>query len=362
MAKKILYIIDSLSRGGAELLLVEFIASLPMEYEVTVVILHEPDTLRIKLPEATTLLKLDFKNKYSIAGCAIKLNIIIKQYNITLVHAHLYLSTLVARLATPTGIPLVFSVHNALSEEVFAGSCIGKWLERLTYNPDQQAIFVSNASYSDYARHVALGPKATIIYNFVTDAFFDAGLTHRVSSGKSLSLVAVGNLKKQKNFETLIAGMDLLKDEPGVSLAIYGEGPERSALQKLIAHYGLDRVILCGSHDNLAEVLPRYDAFVLSTRYEGFCVAMAEAMATGLACLVSDIAVLKEVSEGKQLYFNPTNPEEFAAQVKGILQQPEKLQVLGQLAKQTAQKYKRVSYTLAVTKIYTSLLQHRNGR
>jgi GalNAc-alpha-(1->4)-GalNAc-alpha-(1->3)-diNAcBac-PP-undecaprenol alpha-1,4-N-acetyl-D-galactosaminyltransferase len=68
-----------------------------------------------------------------------------------------------------------------------------------------------------------------------------------------------------------------------------GEGPERPRLEAQIRAAGLEeRVRLCGWIPDPASVLRTCDAFVLSSRFEGFPNALLEAMALGLPAISVD--------------------------------------------------------------------------
>lgn len=89
--------------------------------------------------------------------------------------------------------------------------------------------------------------------------------------------LALGRLHERKAFDVLIraaAGV------PGAHLWIAGEGPERRALERLIAGLGLSgRVRLLGWRDDREALLAASDYCVLPSRYEPFGTVMIEAWA-----------------------------------------------------------------------------------
>jgi len=101
---------------------------------------------------------------------------------------------------------------------------------------------------------------------------------------RACTLLAMGRLSPSKGFDLLLEAFSMIaKDWPDWKLRILGEGPERGALESLIATYGLEeRVELEGWVDAPHAALARAGLFVLSSRYEGFPVGLLEAMACGL--------------------------------------------------------------------------------
>ncbi len=103
-------------------------------------------------------------------------------------------------------------------------------------------------------------------------------------------LLATGRLCHQKGFDLLIpAFANLAADFPDWKLAILGEGDDRTPLQALIdRHDCQDQIVLVGAVGNVSDWYFRAEAFVLSSRFEGFGNTLAEAMAHGCACVSFD--------------------------------------------------------------------------
>lgn len=98
------------------------------------------------------------------------------------------------------------------------------------------------------------------------------------------NLVAMGRLGPEKGFDWLIEAYARLSATfPDWHLIIYGEGQERPRLEALIREKGLEgRIRLPGIEQHPEQVLPHADVFVVSSRYEGFSMVLAETMAMGL--------------------------------------------------------------------------------
>ncbi len=110
------------------------------------------------------------------------------------------------------------------------------------------------------------------------------------ATGAGSRVVAVGRLDRQKGFDLLInAFADIARHTPSMTLTIFGEGPERRALEEQVRHLGLsDRVRLPGTTKSPVEWVNAGDIFVLSSRFEGFPNVLLEAMSAGLASIAFD--------------------------------------------------------------------------
>ena len=97
-------------------------------------------------------------------------------------------------------------------------------------------------------------------------------------------LLSVGRLGYQKNYQVLVAAFSRLAARyPDWDLAIVGEGEDRPSLEPLIGAEGLEnRVVLPGVTKSVDEWYASSHLFCLSSRWEGFPNALAEALAHGL--------------------------------------------------------------------------------
>ncbi len=104
------------------------------------------------------------------------------------------------------------------------------------------------------------------------------------------TVLGVGMLTGVKRFELLIKVFSSLAAKFTMwDLIIYGEGPDRAKLEKLIEAEGLSgRVLLPGRVENIISCMKSADLFVLTSRTEGFPNALCEAMVSGLPVISFD--------------------------------------------------------------------------
>src|SRR5205807_1946109 len=95
-------------------------------------------------------------------------------------------------------------------------------------------------------------------------------------------LVAVGRLRMQKDFPTLIKAFALVRKVRLARLVIIGEGRQGANLQRLIETLGLkDDVALAGYMENPFAWMARASLYVLSSVWEGLPGVLIEALACG---------------------------------------------------------------------------------
>lgn len=107
-------------------------------------------------------------------------------------------------------------------------------------------------------------------------------------------------------------------------LYLIGEGPSRNLLQNLVKELGLDDYVHfegLKTQEYIFQHLCEYDLFVQPSRYEGFGLSVAEAMAAGLPVLVSDIqGPMEIIGHGKYgMTFKAGDDADLAKKLKTIL-------------------------------------------
>lgn len=131
--------------------------------------------------------------------------------------------------------------------------------------------------------------KSKVIYNPI-DLKENAGIA--LKSKKEKKIVTAGRLMPQKNQKMMIrAFANVMKKHPEYQLVIYGEGPSREELEKLVKELGItENVLLPGNVSDIHERIKNAEIFVLSSDYEGMPNALIEAMCLGLPSISTKVS------------------------------------------------------------------------
>jgi teichuronic acid biosynthesis glycosyltransferase TuaC len=159
------------------------------------------------------------------------------------------------------------------------------------------------------------------------------------------ALVTVGHLVARKRHADVIRALWLLRERlPDLRYLVIGDGPERERLAHLAAELGVaDRVELVGQLPHQQAVARARTAriFVMPSVDEAFGVVYVEAMAAGLPAIgARGEAGPQEIAaagEGIRLVA-PGDVEALAAEIEGLIAEPEYARSLGEAARETVRR------------------------
>ncbi len=151
----------------------------------------------------------------------------------------------------------------------------------------------------------------------------------------------VGRLHAQNGIDILIrAAGRILRDAPGTTFNIVGEGPEKKVLRNLAAREGVsEHIRFTGFVGNVGNVLAASHLLVLPSRWEGMPNVVLEAMACGRPVVASNVDGCSEVVEDGETgrLVPPEDPDALAEAVLEILQNPERAKAMGQAGRSRAE-------------------------
>lgn len=223
----------------------------------------------------------------------------LRRHRVDVVHTRnaesFFYGSVAAKLA---GVPrLIHSEHG----RTFDDRALRFWAQRQLTRLADTVFALSEQLRRDLVKHVGLpAERIDVLYNGVDLARF--GSADRRDARTRLGLAAdavvigsVGRLVAVKNYPLLLRAMA----HPAlahVTLVLVGDGPERATLEALAATLGLaDRVRFLGHREDVAQLLPALDTFVLPSLSEGMSNTLLEAMACSVPAIASDVGGNAEI-------------------------------------------------------------------
>lgn len=166
--------------------------------------------------------------------------------------------------------------------------------------------------------------------------------TVRHPSVGPLRLVFVGRLHEAKGIHDLRTIDCLLRDRGvEVSWTIVGDGPERAALLKAWPESARVHYVTPASNAEVLQICAGGDVFVLPTRFEGFPVALLEAMSAGLVPVVSDLpsGIPEVVTPGSGFRLPVGDNEAFVAAIAQLSESPAMLETMSKASREQAERF-----------------------
>ncbi|MBI5961164.1 MAG: glycosyltransferase [Chloroflexi bacterium] len=366
---RLLYVIDSLKIGGAEMLLLGMARRYLSEgHEIRIAYFSEgglhKDFEALGIP-LTRLSQRGLKDPRALT----RLVNLIRTYRPDVIHTHLFKSDLVGQIgAALTRVPArISTLHNTSQwrkNPLFSGIMRGVML------PCDRIIAVTQY-VRDYAHQWSHYPlsRMIVIENGVDTIRFDPDHTTPLDRQAVWGLApdspvigVIGRLHPAKGHDILLrAAVEIVREVPTAQLIIIGDGELRAALESLSIELSLqDHVVFTGFMRDMPGVMAALDVVVFSSRWEGLPVTLLEAMSMGRPVVATSVGGIPDVltHETNGLLVLPDNPAALAQEVLRILRDVTLAGRLGKSAQETiCERYSADVMVQRIMKLYREILE-----
>lgn len=289
--RKVLFLIPTLTGGGAERVIVTLLQHLDRSrfQPVLAVVDMRRAAFRAQIPEDVEVIDLQARRVRNALPAIIRLVWRRRPDVVFSTLSHLNLALAIVHPLLPRGVRSVARESCVISENLVAHARFPRlwaWMYRRFYGRHDLVVCQSDDMHQDLVRSFGFPDAQAITINNPVDAERIRTLAQQpmeqalAQPGRTV-LVAAGRLEPQKGFDLLVDALALLAD-PSLQLFVLGEGDAGTALQAQVRAKSLEsQVRFVGFQANPYAWIARADAFVLSSRFEGFPNVVLEALACG---------------------------------------------------------------------------------
>ncbi len=327
---KIIHVVLSLGKGGAEKLLVD-VLPLYVEkgHDVSILQLSsikESQEYIISVKKAGikffTLSNGSFRNVLLIK----KLRTFFKKNHFDIIHVHLFPCVYWVALATlnmKSRSVLIFTEHSSQNRR--NAKFYMRPIERFMYGRYDRIVAISEKIKEKLDQWLGLSEKIVLIPNGVNQSKFRNAKSYPPSfwyermnlRADYYTILMVARFSPPKDHITVIEALEMLPSN--YQLVFVGDGENQGAIRNLVAEKKLSNsVYFAGFRLDIPELMKSADLIVLSSLYEGLSGVTLEALASGTVFLGTDVAGIREVVPNRSFLFTKRDSLHLAQKIKEV--------------------------------------------
>lgn len=332
----ILHFITSTGFGGAQIMLLRYLRALgPRARNHSVLSLmpqgaigHEIKSLGVPVHDAGLQ-----QGGYSV-GALRNVRRHVRDTRPDLIHGWMYHGNLAARLATcasRSAPPVLWAVHHSLQNIrnerrssrliIRAGAALSGGVSGISYCAQISA-----------RQHEAIGfasNRSVVIPNGIDTEEFRPDPSARARLGATLGVpddrIIIGNVGRDhpmKDQARMVAAIACLLDKGcDVQGVLIGTGQETGSARRAADALGIsDHISTLGERSDVAQLVSGFDIFLLPSAWgEAFPLAVCEAMACGVPCVVTDVGDSRYIADDTGIAIRPADTQAMAAALSKLV-------------------------------------------
>ena len=360
---RVAHIISGLWRGGAEQNLVNLLKYMDSSrFELHVICLRQPGFYAPQLETLGIPVHLcRVKRRLSPHGL-FRLQKLLRTLKITIAHSHMYRSNTTGTIAAILArVPVIINhIHSIRAWDNQGQIKMDRRLMRFR----DGFIFVSKSVQLAYLKEVSVPTsRQSVIYNGIDRAHYSPGSPNPMKLSGDIRIGAVGRLMKVKGFDRLLEIIaDINLSDRNIQVYILGDGPMQDELQKKAEKMNLQGYFhLLGFSEEVSSFLRSIHIFAMPSLWEGFPLALIEAMATGLPCIACGVGgILEAINHEKNGFLvPPADLTQFRNHLLALVENRQLRQTIGMAARESTMKFSVQNMASEVENLYTKLLDNK---
>lgn len=361
---KVLHLIKSLGRGGAEMLLAESLLlhnKNQFEFHYVYFLPWKNQVVQQLSDAGGKVTCLKATNSINIFFRAAELINYIRQHKIDLLHCHMPITGLLGRYVhSKIGIPVIYTEHNLQERYHF----ITRFFNKITFNYQTETIAVSGDVKNSIDKNIKPRINVSVVENGINVEKFvrnsEDGMRIRSEYNIPQNAVVVGNIavfrsqKRLKEWVEVFASSS--KSNPNLFGLLVGQGPFMEQVEESIEAHGLkNKIILAGLQSDVKPYYSAIDILMMTSLYEGLPIALLEAMSMECAVVCTNAGGTKSVIRNGDDGFlvNVSEWKDLSALIDKLVSTPLLIQQFGIKArKRVMESYPLNKTVLSLEEIY----------
>jgi len=282
---KVMLFITGLGMGGAEKVVCELADKLYESGQEVSIVYFTGEILRRPENKEITLHKIALNFNLSIFNALISLVELVDEKQPDVIHSHMFHANIMARSIKlfRKNIRIICSSHSN-----YEGGRLRMAMYALTENLCDVHTNVSNNAAKALMKAGAVRNRKIItVYNGIDISKYKLDENLRSDARKKLNfndgakvILTIGRIDVPKDYPTLLKAFKIVREkQEHAFLLIVGDGPKRQEMEALSINLGInEHVKFLGIRNDVPELLNACDLFVSSSAWEGFGIAILEAM------------------------------------------------------------------------------------